>query len=168
MPWCFVRAADLPREFDDEIEMPTLPVPPGALDHLALLMVTTKDRACAEWWPNRDPLTPADHLRDRGMMRLEEARASREERLAEMERQAAADSAKIQADSIEIARTNQATMDGLRGIAAKTDQFQSRWTKVAVGLALLTLAIVIVGYFLPHLGADIAGYFLGASPVPLP
>lgn len=119
------------------------------------------DRRCEEWFPYYEFLSPVEHREMRDMMRLEEERKAHATKLAEME-------LKVQENSLAIAKELKAVQEGLAATADKTDRFTTRWTRVAVGLALASLVIVLVSYFLPHLGAAIAAGILGASPVPLP
>ena len=74
----------------------------------------------------------------------------------------------IQRDSLEIAKATKATMDGLRDIAAKTDTFTTTWTRWAVRIAVLALALVVAQYLFPDLGPHVGqwidrtlGYPLG-------
>jgi hypothetical protein len=76
MPWCYVQASELPREFDDALEHPAgdLNVPPEMVDPAALFSIMAKDRKCPEWWPFTDPITPEEHRRERASQRLEQDR----------------------------------------------------------------------------------------------
>jgi hypothetical protein len=161
IPWCFVRPSsevDLQREVEavaaQEREKARAAGTPDfvqvSLPDLDVLAVLTNDRKCPEWIWYTPTLSPAEHRAERTMLRLKE-----------MERGQVEDRRKIAEANLKIA-------EAVKDISAKTDDFTRRWTMVAVGLALLSLAIVIVSYFLPHLGEAIVSHLIGASPVPLP
>lgn len=72
------------------------------------------------------------------MMQIEEARNAHDLQLAQMQADAQASVAKIQADSLEIAKAIKASSEA-------TQRFTSRWTYVAVTLAALAVVGTIVG-----------------------
>jgi len=97
---------------------------------------------------------------DKALWDLEQQRAALRIRLAEMDRNSRAVSAKIQAQSLEISKT-------LTSVASSTDRFQRRWTRAAVVLAVAALVVVAGTWIFPDLGRHIGQWINQVLGYPL-
>ena len=93
--------------------------------------------------------------------------------LKELERQQAADSLAIAEalkgiaqQTLDIAAQTKQIHADVQESSTKTDDFMSRWTRIAVGLAVAALAIAALSYFAPDLGRQIVSNLTGARPTP--
>jgi hypothetical protein len=127
--------------------------PDGALQ--AARRVIEWPRECPEWLPWTEGDSPKEHRERRDVLRLEQDRRELQVRLADMERDSRESSEKIAADSLKIAEATQATMAGLKDIADRTDQFTTRWTRIAVIIGVAALVAVVMTYLFPDLGRHI-------------
>jgi hypothetical protein len=162
-PGCIVAAADLSAEWRGLSKAS----PDGTIEQL-VAQVLEKDRRCPKWFPYQPGRTPQWHVERFHMLQLEETRQAHEQRLAEMEADSRRTSEHIQKDSLAIAEATKATMEGLKDVATQTDRFTTRWTKVAVALAIGVLLLGVLAYLFPELGRHVGeaidkffGYPLG-------
>ena len=147
-PFCFINAADLVGEAIVSQDDPNR----FAIGRIAADVVAN-DRHCAEWYPYTPGASPLWHHEERRMMHLEELRALREKEMAELRRQAEADS--------------KAIAEALKDAAIATGRFTTKWTYVAVGVAVAALILVAVAYVFPGLGPTV-GHWLNPAWAPTP
>lgn len=139
--WCYVNAQPVRDDLPDLIAS-------GKGEQQAVLDIFQKDRKCEDWYPYRPGASPLWHYEDMRMMLLEEARAQREQEMAAIQAQIQADHRGIAADSLKIAQALKDAQDA-------TGRFTTKWTYIAVGVAVTALALVIVAYVFPGLGPSI-------------
>lgn len=146
--FCFVNAQPIRYELGELMEA-------GKTERDAAVAVLQKDRHCADWYPYRPGAPPLWHYEDLRMMLLEEARAQREKEMAEIQAQIQADHKAIAADSLKIALALKDAQDA-------TGRFTTKWTRIAVGVALGALLIVGAAYIFPGFGPTI-GHWINSS-----
>lgn len=158
-PECFVGATNLYREVAGDRDRVALRQTPVAQLHAEIKAVVEKERDGEHWLPWRPHFAPAWHVERRDMLQLEQSRRDHDLRLKQMEVDARRSSEQIQRDSLEIGKTTQATMEGLREIAAraeasdkKTDDFMRNWTKTAALVGTIALLGFALQYMFPALG----------------
>jgi hypothetical protein len=168
-PACIVGAADLEQEFRVAYQAAVAEWKASGetyggdltSDQRVGAQVIERDRACLKWFPYQPGLGPREHVEAFRVIQIEEQRKAHDLQLAGIEVESRRVSEQIQRDSLEIAKATKATMDGLQGIATKTDDFQTTWTRWAVAIAIGALVIVAAQYLSPGLGPQIMGWVAG-------
>ena len=123
-PAYFQHAFDLRAEWDAEVA--------GGSDHeVASRTIMYRDRDCECWYPYRPGHSPKEHLEESRMMQLEQERRDLQMRLAQMGEESSR-------DRLEIAKALRATTEA-------TARFTTRWTYIAVGVAVVVLLLTTVG-----------------------
>jgi len=139
--FCYVNAQPIRDELAEILQS-------GRTEQEATLEVIQKERKCEDWYPYRPGASPLWHYEDLRLMLLEEARAQRENELASVQAQIQADHAAIASDSLRIAQALKEAQDA-------TGRFTTRWTYIAVGVAIAALLLVAVAYVFPSLGPTV-------------
>lgn len=145
LPFCLRAAADLRSEM--------VAISGGVAAAGAVAQVIAAERNCPEWYPYTPGASPLWHHEEARMLHLENMRALREKEIAEL-------NAQIQRDSKEIARQ-------LHAVTVETSKFTTKWTYVAVGIAVVALVGVYLTYVFPGLGPSI-GHIINPSWAPMP
>jgi hypothetical protein len=150
---CYVDAQPIWRETETALRS-------GKSEVEAVKEVFHKDRKCADWYPYRPGASPLWHYEDMRTMYLEQARAQRERETSTNQAQIQADHKAIAADSLKIAQALKDAQDA-------TGRFTTKWTYIAVGVAIAALLLIGVTYIFPELGPSI-GHLINAAWAPSP
>ena len=155
-PVCIIRRAQLELDYeiiarDAEMELPDAPL--GDIIGQRAAAMLHLDRRCPRWFEYEPGFSPQQHVEREHMLQLERDRARLQIQLARLERQAAADSKKIQEDSLRIATA-------LHETAQNTDHFTTRWTKAAFTLAAIGVALVAMAYTFPDAGRQLGDWLV--------
>ncbi len=156
VPACFVRAADLPAEYQAGLRTPAESLESGdTVLRRATLNIVTRDRGCPQWYPYSPGFSPKEHLEELRMMQLEDERRKHDLELAALQREAD--------------QRSLAIADALRATTDATAQFTTKWTYIAVGLAAAALIVLAIGYILPGLGPWLGNHVAPQfAPTPKP
>lgn len=142
-PQCIVWAFNLAKEHTARAEQLGHP-------EEAAKAILHADRNCVEWFPYQSGLSPKDHLEHQHMLQLEEQRRELQVRLTDIERKAAADSAQIQRDSLEITRNLARSSEAAERIASDSHDYNRRWTRVFVVFAVLSFLVSVLALSYPQ------------------
>jgi hypothetical protein len=168
IPWCFIRPTsevDLQREVERAASASRDRQREQGIPDVMQVSFPESDvnvPLCPEWFYYRQFLSPAEHREERNMLRLKEM-----ERQQAENNLALAEALKgIAQQTLDIAAQTKQIHEDAQKSSTKTDDFMSRWTRVAVGLAVAALAIAALGYFAPDFGRQIVSNLTGARPTP--
>lgn len=105
------------------------------------LAVLNLDRHCSRWYLYTPGLNPKEHRDEMVMMQLENDRRKHDLELAKLH--------------VGAEQQSQAIAAALKATTEATARFTTKWTYVAVAIAVLALVFVAANYFLPDLGRQI-------------